>query len=152
MAVPFVTGATALLWSEFPSATAAQIKLAITHASHTAAGLGGAAAARCRSGLPDSSNCECEVMNRMTNASESHDSRDPIERPPHRVRLPGFITDDEIGLGDVIKRATSYFGIQPCGGCERRAAALNRWMVFTRDIRCRSESQVSQAWQEKRHE
>jgi subtilisin family serine protease len=33
VAVPFVTGTTALLWSEFPSATAAQIKLAITQAS-----------------------------------------------------------------------------------------------------------------------
>jgi subtilisin family serine protease len=33
VAVPFVTGATALLWSEFPSATAAQIKIAITQAS-----------------------------------------------------------------------------------------------------------------------
>jgi subtilisin family serine protease len=33
VAVPFVTGAAALLWSEFPSATAAQIKLAITRAS-----------------------------------------------------------------------------------------------------------------------
>ncbi|MGA7732563.1 MAG: S8 family serine peptidase [Chloroflexia bacterium] len=30
VAVPFVTGAIALLWSEFPAATAAQIKLAIT--------------------------------------------------------------------------------------------------------------------------
>ena len=34
MAVPFVTGAMALLWSEFPAATAAQIKLAMTQASH----------------------------------------------------------------------------------------------------------------------
>ena len=33
VAVPFVTGTIALLWSEFPSATAAQIKLALTHAS-----------------------------------------------------------------------------------------------------------------------
>jgi subtilisin family serine protease len=33
VAVPFVTGAIALLWSEFPNATAAQIKLAITQAS-----------------------------------------------------------------------------------------------------------------------
>ena len=33
VAVPFVTGATALLWSEFPSATAAQIKLALTQAA-----------------------------------------------------------------------------------------------------------------------
>ena len=30
MAVPFVTGAIGLLWAEFPSATAAQIKLAVT--------------------------------------------------------------------------------------------------------------------------
>jgi len=50
---------------------------------------------------------------------------------PHQVRLPGFITDEDVGLGDVIKRATSYMGIRPCGGCQRRAAALNRWMVFT---------------------
>jgi subtilisin family serine protease len=33
VAVPFVTGAIALLWSEFPAATAAQIKLALTQAS-----------------------------------------------------------------------------------------------------------------------
>jgi len=31
-AAPFVTGAVALLWSIFPQATAAQIKLAITQA------------------------------------------------------------------------------------------------------------------------
>lgn len=49
---------------------------------------------------------------------------------PHRVRLPGFVTDEDIGLGDVIKRATTYAGIKPCGGCEKRAAALNRWMVI----------------------
>jgi subtilisin family serine protease len=33
VAVPFVTGTIALLWSEFPAATAAQIKLAISQAS-----------------------------------------------------------------------------------------------------------------------
>lgn len=53
------------------------------------------------------------------------------ERLPHRVSLPGFLVEDEIGLGDVIKRATYSLGIKPCGGCERRAAALNRWMVFS---------------------
>jgi len=51
---------------------------------------------------------------------------------PHRVRLPGFVREEEIGLGDVIKRVTYAMGIKPCGGCERRAAALNRWMVFSR--------------------
>jgi subtilisin family serine protease len=35
MAVPFVTGAIALLWSEFPDATAAQIKLAIMRQPQT---------------------------------------------------------------------------------------------------------------------
>jgi len=52
-------------------------------------------------------------------------------RQPHRVRLPGFVSDQEIGLGDVIKRATYAMGIKPCGGCERRAAALNQWMTFS---------------------
>ena len=51
---------------------------------------------------------------------------------PHLVRLPGFVSDENIGLGDAIKKVTYTFGIKPCGGCNRRAAALNRWMVFTR--------------------
>jgi hypothetical protein len=50
---------------------------------------------------------------------------------PYRVRLPGFITDEDIGLGDVLKRATFALGLKPCGGCERRASALNRWLVFS---------------------
>jgi hypothetical protein len=52
------------------------------------------------------------------------------ERRPYRVRLPGFITDQEVGLGEVIKRATSAIGMRPCGGCERRAADLDRWLRF----------------------
>jgi hypothetical protein len=52
-------------------------------------------------------------------------------RSSYRVRLPGFVSDEEVGLGDVIKRATSTVGIRPCGGCDRRAATLNRWMVFS---------------------
>ncbi len=54
------------------------------------------------------------------------------ERQPHRIRIPGFLIEEEIGLGDAIKRVTYAMGIKPCGGCERRAAALNRWMRFTR--------------------
>jgi len=50
---------------------------------------------------------------------------------PYRVRLPGFVSDKEVGLGDIIKHATHTIGIKPCGSCERRAAALNRWMVFS---------------------
>ena len=53
------------------------------------------------------------------------------EDRPQRVRLPGFITNEDVGFGDVIKRVTSSFGIRPCGGCQRRAEALNRWLVFT---------------------
>jgi hypothetical protein len=45
------------------------------------------------------------------------------------VRLSGFISDEQIGLGDVVTRITYAAGIKPCGGCGRRAAALNRWMV-----------------------
>lgn len=50
---------------------------------------------------------------------------------PYRVRLPGFITHEEVGLGDVVKRMTLTFGVTPCTGCERRRAALNRRLVFT---------------------
>jgi hypothetical protein len=54
------------------------------------------------------------------------------DRPePHRVRIPGFIAETEVGLGDAIKRATSRAGIRPCGSCRERAARLNRWLVFS---------------------
>lgn len=54
------------------------------------------------------------------------------EGQPRRVRLPGFLIDEEIGLGDVIKKLTYAMRIRHCAGCERRAAVLNRWMRFTR--------------------
>ena len=53
------------------------------------------------------------------------------EHRPYRVRLPGFISHEDVGLGDAIKRATYAFGLRPCGGCEKRAAVLNRWLAFT---------------------
>jgi hypothetical protein len=52
------------------------------------------------------------------------------QREPHRVRLPGFVGDEPVGLGDAIKRATSLAGIRPCGGCAERAKRLNAWMTF----------------------
>jgi hypothetical protein len=64
-------------------------------------------------------------------ASSSGVPRQEGRREPYRVRLPGFVSDEDVGLGDAIKRATSTVGIRPCGGCGRRAAALNRWMVFS---------------------
>jgi hypothetical protein len=57
---------------------------------------------------------------------------DEMQPAPRKVRLPRFITDEEVGLGDVVQRVTYAMGIKSCGGCERRAAAMNRWMVFTR--------------------
>jgi hypothetical protein len=59
-------------------------------------------------------------------------TRQQEEPQPYRVRLPGFVKDEQVGLGDVVNRATYSLGIRPCGGCGQRAAALNRWMVFTR--------------------
>ena len=58
-------------------------------------------------------------------------SADKRRNSPYRVRIPGFVSDKDIGLGDAIKRATASAGINPCGDCERRAAALNRWLTFT---------------------
>jgi hypothetical protein len=70
----------------------------------------------------------------MTEEQESEGTRETDttnQRKPFRVRLPGFVSGVDVGMGDVVKRATSYLGIQACGGCERRAAALNRWITFT---------------------
>jgi hypothetical protein len=63
-------------------------------------------------------------------AKQSTAKPDTDDRKPHRVRLPGFLVEEEIGLGDVVKRATYAMGVKPCGGCEKRAAALNRWISF----------------------
>jgi hypothetical protein len=60
---------------------------------------------------------------------------DRTERAPHPMRLPGFLIEEDLGLGDLIKNATYAMGIPPCSGCEKRAAVLNRWMVFSRSDR-----------------
>ena len=69
----------------------------------------------------------------MRNEESRNNHAVESDRQPIRVRLPGWVTDEDVGLGDVIKRATSAIGIRPSGdcGCERRAAALNRWLVFS---------------------
>lgn len=54
------------------------------------------------------------------------------EREPLKLRLPGFVRDRDIGLGDAVRKATYAVGIRPCGGCQSRAATLNRWVRFTR--------------------
>jgi hypothetical protein len=52
------------------------------------------------------------------------------ERRARPLRLPGFVSDEQIGLGDLIKRTTSYLGVAACGECARRAEVLNSWLVL----------------------
>ena len=66
----------------------------------------------------------------MTRQPKSQPEKD--DQSVHRLRLPGFLIEEEIGLGDVIKKTTYAMGVKPCGGCEKRAAVLNRWMTFSR--------------------
>jgi hypothetical protein len=54
------------------------------------------------------------------------------KRQAYRIRLPGFVSDEAVGLGEVIKQAAYAVGIKPCGGCEHRATTLNSWFVFSR--------------------
>lgn len=50
----------------------------------------------------------------------------------YRIRLPGFIREDqEVGLGDIIGRATSLAGFVPCSECTRRAQSMNQWLMFS---------------------
>lgn len=55
----------------------------------------------------------------------------PREDPRHRARIPGFNVDTDIGLGDLIKRATAAAGVKPCASCLERAGQLNQWLHFT---------------------
>lgn len=57
------------------------------------------------------------------------DREDRDARPPLRITVPRFVTDEEIGGGDALKRLTASAGIRPCGGCARRAERLNRWVA-----------------------
>jgi len=68
-----------------------------------------------------------ELTEKQTRDVQAEDS----DHLPHQVRLPGFILDEDVGLGSVVKQVTSAFGIRPCSGCDQRAAMLNRWLMFT---------------------
>ena len=50
--------------------------------------------------------------------------------PRRPLRLPLPIR--QVGLGDVIARATQAVGIKPCPPCKRRQAYLNRLLVLGR--------------------
>lgn len=47
-----------------------------------------------------------------------------------QIPIPWMREGEQVGAGDVVKRATQAVGIQPCGGCQRRRRALNRRIVF----------------------
>lgn len=52
--------------------------------------------------------------------------------PKYQVTLPGWLMHEEqIGVGSAIKRFTSRVGVRACAGCERRAEALDHWLVFS---------------------
>lgn len=61
--------------------------------------------------------------------AESPDD-DDAGRGPFRVRIPGFVGDEDIGLGEAVQRVTYRLGVSSCGGCQQRRTALNRWVVF----------------------
>lgn len=67
----------------------------------------------------------------MSGDEQASPPADSKGQRPRQVRLPGFISEEAVGLGDVIKRATAVVGIKPCGGCAQRAEALNRRVQFT---------------------
>lgn len=54
----------------------------------------------------------------------------PVQRQ-YKIYLAWNIPYRQIGLGDLIKRISRGFGIQPCGPCIRRAERLNQFLVFS---------------------
>jgi hypothetical protein len=48
----------------------------------------------------------------------------PEEPAPRNISIP-FLRES-IGLGDAVANITQAFGVQPCGGCQKRKDALNK--------------------------
>lgn len=61
-------------------------------------------------------------------------TKPPVQNPVFSVRLPPMVSDEDAGLGDTVARAARRLGIQPCGGCNRRAAFLNRLVAYRRSV------------------
>ena len=58
--------------------------------------------------------------------SSAKDRSEPMR--PIRIPWPGSA---EQGLGDAAKSMLARLGVRPCGGCARRAAALNSMLVLS---------------------
>jgi hypothetical protein len=56
----------------------------------------------------------------------------PPEPKPLSFSVPGWLLKENTGLGEALKKLTRRVGIEPCHGCNERAAALDRRVVFTR--------------------
>ena len=52
------------------------------------------------------------------------------KRSRRRLEIPVPGLGREVGLGRVIARVASALGVPACGGCQRRAAALDGRVVF----------------------
>jgi hypothetical protein len=72
-------------------------------------------------------------MHGATGFSTVSGSKNPgSEVAPVRVRVGRRLpAGHSVGLGSLIARVTSFFGVHPCGGCARRAAVLDRRVVLT---------------------
>ncbi len=55
-------------------------------------------------------------------------SEESGEEATFKIKAP---VETAIGLGDVVKNWTSEMGFEPCGGCNKRAEMLNRWVQFS---------------------
>jgi hypothetical protein len=53
------------------------------------------------------------------------------KRAPRPIRIPVPGLNRTVGLGQAIKKLTSSVGVSACGGCQRRAAQLDRRITFT---------------------
>jgi hypothetical protein len=53
------------------------------------------------------------------------------KRVPRPIRIPVPGLNRTVGLGQAIKKLTSAVGVSACGGCQRRAAQLDRRVVLT---------------------
>jgi len=80
-------------------------------------------------GMTNASGDEPRSAARRAGTMRDGSADEPV-RSRYNVRLPRFVAEEPVGLGDVVKRVTSTAGVKPCGDCERRAERLNRWMSF----------------------
>jgi hypothetical protein len=62
--------------------------------------------------------------------TETHEESGAFDSPMRTVPIPWSVPREPVGLGQLIKGATSRVGLQPCASCERRAQRLDRWVRF----------------------